>query len=66
MNSNTTLIREKGINVLTKELGLIDTIQFLRLFDAGTGNYTEDRKNLLKDFSVNDIAKSIRKKKHIV
>jgi len=63
MNSNMALIREKGINVLTKELGLIDAIQFLRMFEAGTGNYTEERRTLLKDFSVNDIAKSIREEK---
>ncbi|MCL2100361.1 MAG: hypothetical protein FWH22_01455 [Fibromonadales bacterium] len=66
MNSNTALIREKGLNVLTKELGLIDTIQFLRLFETGTGNYTEERKTLLKDFSVNDIAQNIREKKRII
>jgi len=63
MSSNMALIRERGINVLTKELGLIDAIQFLRMFEAGTGDYTEERRTLLKDFSVNDIAKSIREKK---
>jgi len=63
MSSNMALIREKGINVLTKELGLIDAIQFLRMFEAGTGDYTEERRTLLKDFSVSDIARSIREKK---
>jgi len=63
MSSNMALIREKGINVLTKELGLIDAIQFLRMFEAGTGDYTEERRTLLKDFSVSDIARSIREKR---
>ncbi len=63
MNSNIALIREKGINVLTKELGLMDAIQFLRLFEAGTGNYTEERRTLLKDLSVNDIVRNIQEKK---
>jgi hypothetical protein len=53
-NSPVTL-RKAGIDVLTKELGALGMALFLRQYDAGYGDYTKERENLLKDVTVDDI-----------
>jgi hypothetical protein len=52
---NPALIFEKGIDILTKELGIIETSYFLSLFEQGEGNWTEERKEVLKDATLEDI-----------
>ena len=63
MTSDINVIREKGFNALTKELGPSGMAIFIRQFDNGSGNYTEERKELLKDVTIDDIASSIRSRK---
>ena len=53
-NSPVTL-RKAGIDVLTKELGALGMALFLRQYDSGYGNYTEERNDLLKDITIDDI-----------
>lgn len=48
-------IRRIGIEVLTKELGPVGMALFMRKYDKGYGNYTEERDELLKDMSAEDI-----------
>jgi hypothetical protein len=52
---NPNMIREKGIDILTKELGAVETSYFLSLFEQGEGNWTEERKHILKDATLEDI-----------
>jgi hypothetical protein len=52
---NPALIFEKGMAVLTKELGPVETSYFLSLFEQGEGNWTEERKQVLKDATLEDI-----------
>ena len=63
MTSDLATIRERGFNALTKELGATGTAQFIRHFDMGSGNYTEEREELLKDVTLDDIVASIKKRK---
>jgi hypothetical protein len=56
---DTRFIREKGLEVLTRELGAVGTVYFLRQFSAGKGNWTEDRRTELADISVADIENDI-------
>jgi hypothetical protein len=62
MNTNLAEIRERGFNVLVKELGTIGAINFLRQFENGTGNYTEDREVLLDGITIDDIAERIKRR----
>jgi len=39
-------INERGMRLLQGELGLADTLRFLRQFRFGAGNYTEDREHI--------------------
>jgi hypothetical protein len=59
MVHNTRFIREKGFEALTRELGAVGTVYFLRQFSSGKGNWTEDRKTELAGLSVADIEKDI-------
>ena len=63
MTSDVSAIRERGFNALTKELGPSGMAIFIRQFDNGSGNYTEEREELLKDISIDDIVASIKNRK---
>jgi hypothetical protein len=65
MNANLHNIREKGFEVLTKELGAAGMAQFIRQFENGHGDYAEERQTLLKDVSLDDIAASVAKRKKV-
>lgn len=56
---DTRFIREKGFKALTRELGSVGTVYFLRQFYSGRGDWTADRKTELADISMNDIEKDI-------
>jgi hypothetical protein len=61
---NEKIILEKGLEILTRELGASATIRFLRQFENGYGDYTEEREAMLKDVSIDDITTSITKRKN--
>ena len=63
MANNLSAIREKGFNALAKELGPSDMAVFIRQFENGSGDYTEEREELLKNLTIDDIAASINKRK---
>jgi len=46
--------------LLMKELGVAKTARFLHQFTTGSGNYTEDRKELLKDWTLDDVLEETR------
>ena len=63
MNSDLTTIRERGLGALTKELGSSGMAIFIRQFENGSGNYTEERDDLNKELSIDDIVSSIKARK---
>jgi hypothetical protein len=52
-------IQQLGFQVLIKELGIVDFIQFIQLFDTGTGDYTQDRTQWQSMYTVDSIAQAI-------
>jgi hypothetical protein len=50
-----TLVRTEGINLLIKNLGLIDAERFVMLIQKETFDYTEWQKNLLEDMTIEEI-----------
>jgi uncharacterized membrane-anchored protein len=62
MNSNLAELRERGLNVLAKELGTVGAINFLRQFENNTGNYTEERETLLDGITIDDVAERIKRR----
>lgn len=58
-------IRERGIEALVKALGPVGMARFLQQFEIGSGDYTRDREEWLKELTVRDVVeeiKSLRKK----
>lgn len=65
MTSDLTTIREKGLDVLTKELGSSGMAIFMRQFESGNGNYTEERNELHENLTIDDIVSSIKRRKKL-
>ena len=54
-------ITQHAIDLLSKEMGIIDTVRFLTQFTTGYGNYTEERDALFKDLTLDDILATMKK-----
>lgn len=53
-------IRRIGLDALAKALGPINMVRFLQQFESGTGNYTKEREQWLKDMDVGSIVAEIK------
>ena len=56
-----TEITRNAIDLLFKEMGIVDTVRFLNQFTTGYGNYTEEREALFKDMTLDEILVAIKK-----
>ena len=56
-------IDDEAIRLLVGELGAADTARFIRQFTGGYGDYTEERKELFKDLTLEEVVAEIRKEK---
>ena len=63
MISDMSVIRERGFRALTKELGSSGMVMFIRQFESGSGNYTEEREDLHKDITIDDVVSAIKRRK---
>jgi hypothetical protein len=52
-------ISQEAIRLLYRELGIVNTVRFLRQFTAGFGNYTEERKALFGDKDMDKMVSEI-------
>jgi len=62
MIGNLSAIRSEGYRALTRELGAAGAVVFMRQFENGSGNYTEERRAAMDENSVDQIAERIRKR----
>lgn len=56
-------INTKAFQILTKEIGLENTLRFVNQFTMGYGNYTLERRELFNKMSVSEIVNEIKKEK---
>lgn len=54
-------INQQAINLLYKELGVVDAVRFLKQFTQGLGDYTKEREVLFANKSVQEIVSEIEK-----
>ena len=54
-------IRQKGWQALVKDLGYAGATKFMLLFDPGRGDYVEDRKEILRETTIEKIRGDIWK-----
>ena len=45
-------LTQQAIDILFKEIGIVNTVRFLNQFTTGYGDYTEERESLLKDLTL--------------
>jgi hypothetical protein len=55
-------LRNRGFRALAEALGWANAVRFLRQYDPGAGDYTEERRTLLPDW---DVATLIQKARSI-
>lgn len=55
-------ITQQALALLTKELGIADTVRFLNQFSTGYGDYTAERDALFADFTFDEVVEAIRNK----
>ena len=56
-----TTITQEALRVLYRELGLVNTIRFLNQFTTGFGNYTEERRALLEQQTLDEVLADLRR-----
>jgi hypothetical protein len=56
-------INQEAIRVLSREIGLANTIRFINQFTSGSGNYTEDRRATYAELSLEDLVSEIKKRR---
>ena len=55
-------ITQQALALLTKELGIADTVRFLNQFTVGYGDYTTERDALFADLTLDEILSAIKSK----
>lgn len=59
--NNATLeqIRAAGLDALRRELGVVGMVRFLQQFEAGSGDYVEERQNFVGRVGVRALGERI-------
>ncbi|HTG37016.1 MAG TPA: hypothetical protein VLB76_29215 [Thermoanaerobaculia bacterium] len=53
--TNQSELRNRGFRALVEALGWVNAVRFLRQYDPGSGNYTEERRDLLPDWDASTL-----------
>jgi len=53
-------ITQDALRVLYREIGLVNTVRFISQFTVGFGDYTEERRWLFQDMTLEDIVTEIK------
>lgn len=54
-------ITKDAVEVLSKEIGIANTIRFINQFAIGYGNYTQERERIFEDMTLEEILGEIKK-----
>jgi hypothetical protein len=55
-------ITKEALKVLYKEMGIVDTVRFINQFTTGYGDYTQEREQLFKGMTLDNIISEVKKK----
>lgn len=55
-----TEITQEALRVLYRELGIVNTVRFLNQFTTGLGNYTEERRILIENQTLEQVLADLR------
>ena len=54
-------ITKEALEVLSKEIGIANTIRFINQFTMGYGDYTQERERIFEDMTLDEIVNEIKK-----
>jgi hypothetical protein len=58
-----TELKRKGFQALVDTLGYVDAIRFLRQYDLGQGDYTQERHQWLDPLTLNDFKSYVKRRR---
>lgn len=58
------MIRKKGIEALREKLKPDEVLEFLQMLGKGEGDYTEDRKKNIDEYTIEDFEKFLNNNKN--
>jgi hypothetical protein len=66
LNTHTTSeINQKATHLLFEQMGIVDTFKFLNQFTLGSGDYTKERAELLKELTLDEIITDIKENRKL-
>jgi hypothetical protein len=54
-------ITQDALQLLYREIGIVNTVRFLNQFSSGFGDYTEEREKLFGDLTMEEVLVEIRR-----
>src|SRR5690349_3654883 len=63
LNDTPNSSSQEAVQRLYREIGVVETVRFLRQFTTGYGNYTEEREALFAGKSVEDLIAEIKQRR---
>ena len=57
------VLRKAGLDALAKKLGPLGMVRFLQQYESGSGDYTREREQWLKDVELDDILEKRAKRR---
>jgi hypothetical protein len=61
--ANQSELRNRGFRALVEALGWANAVRFLRQYDPGSGNYTEERLSLLPDWDASTLIQKAKEQR---
>lgn len=58
------MLNKEAIEALIEKMGVSNAMEFWSSIGMGKGDYTKNRKNLFRNYSVKNIAEEIKKNRH--
>jgi hypothetical protein len=56
-------INQQAFKVLYRELGIVNTVRFLKPYSTGYGDYTKEREALFSELTLAEITSEIKRKR---
>jgi hypothetical protein len=56
-------ITQEAFHILSREIGVANTLRFINQFTPGKGNYTEERRALYSEVDLDDLVSEIRRRR---
>ncbi len=55
-------ITQDAIRILYREIGVVNTVRFINQFTTGYGNYTEERRELFADLTLDELLEEVKRR----